>query len=211
MMVNKDSEDLKNVTMPLGTLDHLQAQAQEHMSAVTGIPLVVLLGITPSGLNASSEGEMQAFYAWVESQQATLFGPPLDKLLAIIQLSLFGEVDPEIGYVFEPLRVMSAKEVAEVRKIEADTDAVLIGSSVIDPHESRVRLASDPDSAYAALDLDPMADPEPPEPEGQGGPGGGGNPFGGGGGDPSGNGPTPNDGDAPPEPAELAEPEDDKA
>lgn len=183
MMVNKDTEDLKNVTMPLGTLDKLQAQAQEHMAAVTGIPLVVLLGITPSGLNASSEGEMNAYFAWVESQQATLFGPPLSKLLAIVQLSLYGEIDPEIGFVFEPLAVMSAKEIADVRKTEAETDASLITAGVIDPHEARVRLAADADSAYASLDLDPAHDPEPPQQGGEGGPGmpgGGGNPFGGG-------------------------------
>ena len=199
MMVDKDTEDLENVTMPLGGLDKLQAQAQEQMAAVTGIPLVVLLGITPSGLNASSEGELQSFYAWIESQQSTLFGPPLSKLLAIVQLSLYGEIDPEIGFVFEPLRVMSEKEIAEVRKTEAETDAALITAGIVDPTEARARLAAQEDSAYASLDLDKVI-----EAPAQGGEGGapGGDPFGGGD-DPSGGGPAPTDGDAPADPAPI--------
>ena len=160
LVVDKEHEDFKNVSMPLSGLDHLQAQSQEHMSAVTGIPLVILLGITPTGLNASSDGELKAFYAWIEATQRTLFGPHLKKLLDIVQLALFGEIDPEIGFEFEPLQVLSDVEQATVRKTEADTDGVLIDKGIIDPHEARVRVASDEDSPYAALDL--TVDPAPP-------------------------------------------------
>ena len=199
MILDKDAEDLKNVSMPLSGLDHLQAQAQEHMSAVTGIPLVVLLGITPSGLNASSEGELQTFYAWIESQQEAQFTGHLSKLLNLVQLSLFGEIDPEIGFKFNPLRVLSDKEQADVRKTEMDTDAAGIQAGILDPHEARVRLASDEDGPYASLDLE--HDPEPPQgdpndPNGGGQPGGlfGGDPGGAG---PDGGGPGDDPGEAP--------------
>ncbi len=57
MVLDKDSEDFFNITTPLSTLDKLQAQAQEQMSSVSGIPLVKLLGITPTGLNACLTAE----------------------------------------------------------------------------------------------------------------------------------------------------------
>ena len=195
MILDKDAEDLKNVSMPLSGLDHLQAQAQEHMSAVTGIPLVVLLGITPSGLNASSEGELQTFYAWIESQQEAQFTGHLSKLLNLVQLSLFGEIDPEIGFKFNPLRVLSDKEQADVRKTEMDTDAAGIQAGILDPHEARVRLASDEDGPYASLDLE--HDPEPPQGEDPNDPNGGGQPGGLFGGDPGGAGPDDQGGGAP--------------
>ncbi|MFL9998461.1 DUF1073 domain-containing protein [Paraburkholderia sediminicola] len=47
MIIDRDSEDFANVSAPLGSLDRLQAQSQEHMSAVTGIPLIVLLASCP--------------------------------------------------------------------------------------------------------------------------------------------------------------------
>ncbi|QCP54421.1 DUF1073 domain-containing protein [Trinickia violacea] len=83
MMIDRDSEGFANVSAPLGSLDCLQAQSQEHMAAVTGIPLIVLLGITPSGLNATSEGELRTFYAWIEAQQEALFTTQLTRLLHV--------------------------------------------------------------------------------------------------------------------------------
>ncbi len=153
MLIDKDTEDFGNVAVPLGSLDKLQAQSQEHMSAVTGIPLVILLGITPTGLNASSEGELTAFYSWILAQQEALFTPLLSKLINLIQLSLYGEIDPEIGFKYQPLQPLNELEMANARKVEAETDVELIGAGVIQAHESRVRLASQEDGPYSSLDL----------------------------------------------------------
>jgi phage-related protein (TIGR01555 family) len=161
MAVDKDSEELTNISVPLGTLDDLQAQSQEHMSAVTGIPLVVLLGITPKGLNASSEGELQAYYSWVKSQQETLLLAPITRLVKIIQIAKWGEVDPEIGVEFEPLWSLNEGELATARKTEAETDTAYITASVLSPLEVRQRLARAPESAYAGIDVEDL--PEPPD------------------------------------------------
>lgn len=206
MMVDMNEEDFANVSMPLGGLDHLQAQSQEQMSAVTGIPLVVLLGITPSGLNASTEGERDTFDAWTQSQQATLFSPPLDKVLDVVQLSLFGAIDPAIGYVYEPLQVMSDADKAGVEKTKVETDGLLIDKGVIDPLEARTRLANDADSFYTGLDLDKQIE-APGAGGGEGDGGEGGFPGDAGGGDPGdggGNPPGGPDGGAKPTPEEPA-------
>ncbi|AET91679.1 hypothetical protein BYI23_B010720 [Burkholderia sp. YI23] len=131
MMIDRDTEDFANVSAPLGSLDRLQAQSQEHMAAVTGIPLIVLLGITPSGLNATSEGELRTFYAWIEAQQEALFTAPLSRLMNVIQLSLFGEIDADIGFSYVPLWTLSEEQLANMRKVEADTDIELINAGVI--------------------------------------------------------------------------------
>jgi hypothetical protein len=150
MAINKDTEDFKNVSAPLGTLDHLQAQTQEHMAAVSGIPLIFLLGIQPTGLNASSEGEIRVFYDWVNSYQELLFRPN--------QLSLFGEVDDEIDFEFEPLWSMNEKEKADLKKLEAETDTIDINAGVLDPQERRQRIISDPESPYSNLNPDDVPD-----------------------------------------------------
>ncbi|WP_150531532.1 anti-CBASS protein Acb1 family protein, partial [Staphylococcus aureus] len=68
------AEEFFNVSTPLGTLDTLQAQTQEHMAAVSGVPLIKLLGISPAGLNASSEGEIRTFYDSIHSFQERFYG-----------------------------------------------------------------------------------------------------------------------------------------
>ena len=47
LMLDKDAEEFDNVAAPLSGLEQLQAQAQEHMAAVSRIPIVKLLGFNP--------------------------------------------------------------------------------------------------------------------------------------------------------------------
>lgn len=151
MLMDKDTEEFFQFNTPLSGLDALQAQAQEQMSSVSSIPLVKLLGVTPSGLNASSEGEIQVYYDWIGSQQEALFRDPLTKIIQVIQLSEFGDIDPDITADFESLYGLDEVEAATVRKTDADRDSVLVASGIISPDEARARIAADPDSGYDAL------------------------------------------------------------
>lgn len=160
-IINKDTEDFKNVTTPLSTLDALQAQSQEHMAAVARIPLVKLLGISPAGLNATAEPEIRVFYDTIHAFQEQFFRPGLERVMNFAMLSLWGEVDSAITLKFKPLWSLDEKASAEVRKVEAETDDILVnGVASLSPEESRKRIAADPDTPYASLDVDDM--PEPP-------------------------------------------------
>lgn len=157
LVLDKDSEEFFQINTPLSGLDALQAQAQEHMASVSSIPLVFLLGITPQGLNASSEGEILVFETTIAAMQELLFRDNLESVIKIIQLSLFGEIDNDITFKFNPLRELTAKELAEVEKMKADTDAVYIANGVIAAEDALYRLASDKESPYHGLEtnLDP--------------------------------------------------------
>ena len=158
IMLDNESEALEQINTPLSTLDALQAQSQEHMASISGIPLVKLLGTQPAGLNASSDGEIRVFYDTIAASQQDNLRPLIKKALDIIQLSEFGEIDPGIDFDFLPLYQMDEAQQATIRKTEADTDAVYIQSGVLDPSEVRQRLASDPDSRYDGLDPDAVPD-----------------------------------------------------
>lgn len=161
MILDKETEEFVNVSAPLGGLDHLNAQAQEQMASPCGIPLIILFGIVPTGLNATTDGEIEVWDDWVHSQQENYLRNPLTIVIDFVQLSLFGEVDPDITFSFEPLRSLDELQLAQVRKTDADTDIALINAAVISPAESRKRLASDPDTPYEDLDVDDL--PLPPE------------------------------------------------
>jgi phage-related protein (TIGR01555 family) len=160
-LTDKEREVLEQLAVPLSGLSELQAQAQEHMAAPTHLPLVVLTGITPAGLNASSESEMEVFHDWIHSQQEALFRPHLDKILRLIQLNRWGNVDDDITYEFVQLKELDGEAAARVRKMAADADVAFIGAGVVDAHEVRERLSLDPDSGY--INLDPNKEIDPPE------------------------------------------------
>jgi hypothetical protein len=168
MVVDKESEDFDNVQASLGTLDALQAQSQEHMAAVSRIPLVKLTGISPAGLNASSEGEIRVFYDTIHSYQRQFFLHHLQTVINFVQLSLWGKVDERIAFEFKPLWSLDEKGKAEVRKLQADTAAVYIESGVVGTDEERERLAKDPESDYTGLDLNKEIIPPGGEEAGEG-------------------------------------------
>lgn len=160
MMVDKTREDFKNVSASLASLDVLQAQSQEHMAAVSRIPLVKLLGISPAGLNASSEGELRAFYDTIGAYQQRFMKPNLSRVIDIAQISLWGEVDPDITFKFKPLWSLDEKTLADMQKVKADSDAVYLTEGVVAPLEVRQRVANDPDSGYNGIDVEDL--PEQP-------------------------------------------------
>lgn len=162
MIVDKDQEELANVSTPLGTLDKLQAQAQEQIASVTGIPLVVLLGVTPSGLNASSDGEIKTFYARVHGYQERVLREPLETVLKLVQLSEFGEIDESVAFEFVDLWELDEVAAAGIRKSDADVDVAYINAGVTSPEETRERISNDEKSPYYGVDLS-AAPPTPPE------------------------------------------------
>jgi len=152
MLLDKEREELQQINTPLSGLHELQAQSQEHMCSVGRIPAVILTGISPSGLNASSEGEIRVFYDWIAAQQEAYWREPIEVILKVVQLSLFGEIDPDIGFAFKPLYQMTPKELAEIRETNSRTACDYIDRGVLDPGEERERLAKDPDSGYTGID-----------------------------------------------------------
>lgn len=161
-VIDKNEEDFTNVAAPISGVDKLVGQALEQISAISGIPISILLGQTPSGLNASSEGEIRIFYDRVMSWLDTNVRPQLHTLLQVIQLSLWGKIDESIAFEFEALWEMSDADKAAIRKSDAEADTAYIAAGVVDAEEVRERLREDETSLYHGVDLSGPA-PDVPE------------------------------------------------
>ena len=153
MVINKETEEFDNVAAPLATLDALQAQTQEHCAGVVGLSLIKYFGITPKGLNSNSDGEIQVGDDAILAAQERVLTPQLSRILNLVQLSLFGKIDPRISFSWVPLRSLDEQDSALVRKTDADTAAIYIDRGVISPDEVRETIAQDPSSIYQGLDL----------------------------------------------------------
>lgn len=160
MLLDKESEQIDQINTPLSGLPELLTKSQEQMAAPSHTPLVKLLGVTPSGLNANSDGEIRVYYDFIAAQQEAHLRPVIDKISALIQLSLFGEVDHAITWEFNPLYQLDAKELAEVQEIKSRTTALLVDKAIVSPEEARQALASDENSDYSGIDVDEV--PEGP-------------------------------------------------
>lgn len=157
-LLNKNTEDFTNVSASLAGLHELQAQSQEHICSAVRVPTVKYTGISPTGLNASSEGELRAYDSSISAYQNRFIRPHLTRIINFVQLSLFGEIDHEITPVFESLWDMNEKERAEIQKLEAERDQILVDIGSIAPREKREQVINDPHMPYG--DLDPDDEPD---------------------------------------------------
>lgn len=163
MVMDMTNEDLGQVNTPLSGLNELQAQSQEHMCSVTRIPAMILTGISPSGLNASSEGEIRAFYDWLSGIQESFYKPPIKVMIDLLMLHLWGEIDPTITFEFCPLWQTSEMDKSTIRVNNANADTAYINASVVSQEEVREKISKDVDSGYSRIDVSDV--PELPEPD----------------------------------------------
>ena len=145
--------------MPLGGLHELQAQAQEQMCSASREPSIIMTGIAPSGFGNVAEGEMRVWYDWIAAQQQAYYRTPIQRILDIVQLHLFGDIDPEISFEFVPLYQMTEEQLSIIRVNDSIRAGNMIDRGVLDAQEERERLARDPDSGYQGIDVEREIEP----------------------------------------------------
>ena len=168
MVLDKDREELEQLAVPLGGLHELQAQAQEQMCTASRVPSVIMTGVSPSGFGNVAEGEMGAWRDWIRANQEAHARDPIETILGIVQISMFGSIDPDIGIQFNPLYQMNEEQVSTIRVNDSIRAGNLIDRGVIDSQEERERLARDPESGYQGIDIDREIAPPDEEEESAG-------------------------------------------
>ena len=87
--------------------------------------------------------------------------PLIENISGLVQLNLFGEIDPAIKWEFNPLEQLNGKELAETQEINGRNAAQLVTASIVSPQEARQALSKDEQSPFNGIDVDDV-------PEGQG-------------------------------------------
>lgn len=164
LAVDKESEDVIKLETPLSGVTDIVRQSLEILAALNRTPAVKLLGISPSGFNATGESDIRNYYDHISSQQEKVLRDGVKKALDCIQLHLRGKIDPSITFDFAPLGEEDRAALSAYQKTKADTIAVYMDRDIISPEEARKVLADDPDSGFAGIDPDDV-------PEGNGMPG----------------------------------------
>jgi phage-related protein (TIGR01555 family) len=134
----------------------------EALSAVTGIPIFVLMGRSRGGLNATDETNEDAWYATVLNMQNGNLKQPLVTIVKMLFSEMGkggseGEGDNQTDQwkiCFNPLRVRGDVEEADIafkrgqgKKAQADALQVYVNMGALDPEEVRNQLADDEEFA----------------------------------------------------------------
>ena len=158
LAVDKESEEVVKLETPLSGVTDIVRQSLEILAALNRTPAVKLLGISPSGFNATGESDIRNYYDHVRSQQEKVLRDGIKKALDCIQLYLRGTIDPSVTFDFAPLGEEDRAALATRQKTKADTIAVYMDRDIISQEEARQSLTSDPDSGFS--DIDPAEVPQ---------------------------------------------------
>jgi hypothetical protein len=160
-----EEEEMQQFDTSLADLDAVIMTQYQLVSAASGVPADKLIGTTPKGFNATGAYEESSYHEELESIQAHDLTPLIERHhLLLIRSEIcpaFGIKPFSTSVVWKPLDAMTAKELAELNKLKADTGNVLSQSGAIDGSDERERLILDPESGYNGMIVEEVpSDPE---------------------------------------------------
>jgi len=171
ILVSK-GEKYERVSASVGGLDKLLDKMIQALSSVSGYPVTVLFGQSPAGLQATGQSDIRIYYDKVSANQETEYRPNLERLSWLLMKQIEGpskgQVPEDWALTFPELWQPTAKETAETRKINAETDNIYITNNALTADEvANSRFGSGEYSAETELDpaIDRGGEPVPEDDE----------------------------------------------
>lgn len=146
----RPGDNVQQIDTSLTDFDALIMTQYQLVASIARMPATKLLKTQPKGFNATGEYEMKDYIQELQHLQDNQMKPLIERNNLLVEKSEFG-YSYELEAKFNPVDMPTERELAEVRKIDADTDAVLINAGAISPEEARARIIADPNSGYNGL------------------------------------------------------------
>lgn len=130
-----DSEDnFQTDSYQFSGLDDMMLQFVQQVAGAKRIPLPILFGQSPAGLNATGDSDIRIYYDMISAQQEQRIDDDL-KLISVFYASYFGEPAPEDMMIqYNPLWQVSMTEKAEIANKTAQTISQSLADGIIDRH-----------------------------------------------------------------------------
>ena len=148
---DKESEGVMNVQTTIAGCTDVVRQSLELIACINRTPAVKLLGISPSGFNATGESDLKNYYDYIASKQE-LYREQIQTIINIIQLVEFGTIDPAITFKFEPLNEENKASQAMTAQTKIGALTQLVDRQAMSAEELRTAVREDEDLGLSFLD-----------------------------------------------------------
>lgn len=110
-----------------------------YLSAVTGVPVSLLFGQAPAGLNATGDSDIRYFYDARKAEQTREVKPKQKRLLELVMRAKQGPTSGAVPATWDvthtPLWQLTELEQATLRKTTSEADSIDITNQVLLPEE----------------------------------------------------------------------------
>ena len=121
------------------------------VAAAADMPVTELLGTTPKGFQSTGEYEAGSYRKTLDKIQATDLAPELDKHYALARRTLGRPDSGAIAIQWDTLDSPTAKEIAEIENLEAQTDNTYVMAGALDGEDIRNALIKNKNSRYFGI------------------------------------------------------------
>jgi len=141
LVIDADGDEMAFVPHNFGGVSEVLNILIERVASAARMPVSLLMGRAPTGLNNSSDADIRNWYAYVRAEQHAKMTEPLTALINVIVASMPGTTAPTI--TFAPLWQPTEKEQADTRLTMAQADTAYVDMGALDADEVRAaRFAS---------------------------------------------------------------------
>lgn len=151
IVCDKNVEDIKNITLTISGVTDVVRQALEFIAAINRTPAVKLLGISPSGFNATGESDIRNYYDHVRSKQE-LLRDGIQKIIDAVQLVTTGTIDPSITFNFKQLGSDDSASDTMTANTKVQMLNSLLQTNVISAEEARQAVKMDDKTGLSFID-----------------------------------------------------------
>lgn len=130
-----NNEEFSKVSTTFAGVSDMLDRFMLRLAAAADMPVTILMGRSPAGLNATGESDFRAFYATVESEQKNFLKPILQRVYTLIATSLGIRGIDGLDFYFCPLWSPTDKEQADLELVVAQKDQIYINMGVLHPSE----------------------------------------------------------------------------
>jgi uncharacterized protein len=134
MLLDADSEDFsRSIATATGYAD-LITKGMELLSADAGIPMTMLFGRSPEGMNATGESDLDNWYKNVERYQTLDLQRVINRIVELLEAQSEWTKKPEsFDWNWPSLQPLDDNELADVRMKHAQADNIYIQAQAVDP------------------------------------------------------------------------------
>lgn len=136
VLVDADSEEFQQVgAANIAGVGDLLEKTWQRLAAAAEMPVTVLMGMSPSGMNATGDSDMRSWFNTIRVHQEHVLGPALQQLVVVVARAEGVVLDEQPTVQWPSLWQMSPTEDADHRNKVASTDKIYIDSGVLLPEE----------------------------------------------------------------------------
>ena len=178
LVIDAEKEAFTRVATPLAGVADVIDRQMLRVSLAARLPVTVLFGRSPAGLNATGESDIRNLHEEIESEQKNDVEPKVKQLVKLVCLAkdgpTGGKLPKQIKFKWHELWSLSKLEQAQLEKTIGDRDVAYVTVGILSPGEvatsrfrdGEFRMSTEIDPALHDETLPPVGatKPEPEQP-----------------------------------------------